>query len=668
VSPRDRASAGLELGVEPPIRLGDEKLDRTERRRASLRWLVGAALTGLSGVALIGAALYFDLDIQPNFAEAPEFAGAASSEAGEEGVSAGKGDRLLRPIDIVADKQTFKVPTTIKIGDKEVVKQRAFTRLQTALSLTPNEFADAAPPFNPLKLMNRAETADVAPVDPGPVQDDAEVTFRTQEITAADAEQAAGDLTLAEAQAQVVVTLKALPDVPRAPPSLPAQLLLMRTSQAAATDPIESLSSYATVGAIAPSAPFASIEVRMIPENVTNVARTINPEDATPSEKVVQLHHGESFDDLLRANGADADAVSAIIAAFGAKKGEPPVGEGQKILLLPEEPAVRGAKPRIARVSVYSDGQLKATVALTDSGAYAPVLRDAQNERRPKPSEIGDSGAIGLYQSLYETTLKQKLPKALIDVLTRVFVNDVDFQRGTSPGDSVEAFYSEPDDINPHPELLYATMTVRDQTFRYYRFQTPDDNMIDYFDENGRSTRKFLMRKPIADGEITSGFGMRYHPILHFTRMHTGVDWAAPIGTPILAAGNGVVIKAEWDSGYGRRVEIQHANGYVTTYNHMSGFGRGIADGVRVTQGQVVGYLGQTGLATGPHLHYEVIINGNFVDPMAIKLARTREFDGKMLAAFRRERDRIDQLLAQAPAAAASATEKPAPGATAKLN
>ena len=347
---------------------------------------------------------------------------------------------------------------------------------------------------------------------------------------------------------------------------------------------------------------------------------------------------------MLKANGATPEAVSAILAAFGVKHGESPVGEGQKIILLPEEPAVRGAKPRIARVSVYADDQLKATVAIDDTGAYAPVSSKAAPARKAKAADDGESGGMSLYQSLYETALKQGLAKPLIDALVRMFANDVDFQRATAAGDSVEAFFSEPDELNPRPELLYATMTVRDQTYKYYRFQTPDDNMVDYYDENGRSTRKFLMRKPIADGEMTSGFGMRYHPILHFTRMHTGVDWAAPIGTPILAAGNGVVIKAEWDSGYGRRVEIQHANGYVTTYNHMSGFGRGIAEGAHVTQGQVVGYLGQTGLATGPHLHYEVIINGNFVDPMAIKLARTREFDGKMLAAFRRERDRIDQL------------------------
>ena len=265
---------------------------------------------------------------------------------------------------------------------------------------------------------------------------------------------------------------------------------------------------------------------------------------------------------------------------------------------------------------------------------------------------------MNLYQSFFETALKQGIPRPIIDQMVKIFANDVDFQRATAAGDSVEAFYSEPDDIDSRPELLYATVTAREQTFKYYRFETPDDGMVDYYDENGRSTRKFLIRKPIVAGELRSGFGMRYHPILRYARMHTGVDWANAIGTPILAAGNGAIIKAEFTSGYGRRIEIQHANGYVTTYSHLSGFARGIAPGVRVTQGQVIGYLGQSGLATGPHLHYEVIVNGRFVDPMAIKLARTREFDGKMLAAFKRERDRTDQLMAQAPNAAPPARRR----------
>ena len=657
----DRAPVGPDLGVEPPIRLGEERFDRHERRNTSFRWLAGASLAGLCGVTLIGAALYLDLDSQYNFAEAPEFASSTRlADSQEGGVNPSKGDRLLRPVDIVSDKQTFKAPTIIKVGDQEVVKARPFTRLQTTLTMTPTGFADAVPPFNPLKIVNGGTDVAEAPPDPGPVQDSAEVTFRVGDLTASDAAQVSGELTQAEAEAQVVETLKA-PTEKATAQSLPPQILLMRTSKATG-DPLGPLRAYATVGSISPSTPFASIEVRMIPENVTNAVKA-NPEDASPSEKLVQMHHGESFEDMLKANGASPEAIQAILAAFGVKHGESPVGEGQKILLLPEEPAVRGEKSGIARISVYADDQLKATVALTDSGAYKPVtVRTPQGPRKPKPADEDNSGGGGmsLYQSLYETALKQGLPRSIIDVLTRVFANDVDFQRATAPGDSLEAFFSDPDDINPRPELLCASMTVRDQTFKYYRFQTNDDNMVDFYDENGRSMRKFLVRKPIAEGEMTSPFGMRFHPILHYARMHTGVDWAAPIGTPIYAAGNGTIIKAGWDGGYGRRVEIQHANGYVTAYNHMSGFGRGVAEGAHILQGQTVGYLGDSGLATGPHLHYEVIINGNFVDPMAIKLPRTREFDGRMLASFKRERDRIDQLMAESPSAAAMATERPA--------
>jgi murein DD-endopeptidase MepM/ murein hydrolase activator NlpD len=402
----------------------------------------------------------------------------------------------------------------------------------------------------------------------------------------------------------------------------------------------------------------------MVPENVTDEPKA--PADSAPNgrERLVQLRHGETFEDLLRANGASKDAAAAILAAFGARHGESPVAEGQKIILLYDEPSAERQPAPIARVSVYADEQLKATIAINDDGVYVPVtLRNDAPARNSANADQADNGGMSLYESVYETALKQGLQRPIIDELIRAFANDVDYQRSAQPGDSIGAFIAEADDIDPHPQLLFATMTVRDQTFKYYRFQTLDDGLVDYYDENGRSTRKFLIRKPIVAGEMTSPFGMRYHPILRYARMHTGVDWGAPIGTPILAAGAGVVIKAEFTSGYGRRVEIQHANGYVTTYSHMSGFARGIVAGARVTQGQVIGYLGQSGLATGPHLHYEVIINGNFVDPMAIKLARTREFDGKMLAAFKRERDRIDQLMAQAPNAAPAA-----PAVTAKVN
>ncbi len=175
---------------------------------------------------------------------------------------------------------------------------------------------------------------------------------------------------------------------------------------------------------------------------------------------------------------------------------------------------------------------------------------------------------------------------------------------------------------------------------------------VDFFDDSGRSLKKFLLRKPISDGILRSGFGSRYHPILGYSRPHTGVDWANRIGTPIVSAGNGTVIKAEWDSGYGRRIEVQHTNGYVTAYSHLSGFGKGVSPGTRVKQGQVIGYLGNTGLSTGPHLHYEVIINGSFVDPLKIRLPRGRELEGRSLADFKRQREQVDELMTHANASA----------------
>jgi murein DD-endopeptidase MepM/ murein hydrolase activator NlpD len=663
-SPRtDRSRALIDLGHEQPIFSGPRRLEAFDHRHISIRWLIGVALSGLSGIVLIGSALYLGFDQQSNFAQEPEIAAAARRDnAGDEGVNPGKGDRLVRPVDIVAAKQTFKAPTTIRIGDKEVVKLRAFTHVATTLTITPTSFAAAVPPFNPMKLASGSSEQPDAPPDPGPLQDNAEVAFSTRDLVGADLDAIAGDLTIGEAQAQVAELIRANASAKTLP--LPSQMLLMKTSQAG-LDPLGGL-SYAPAGAVSANAPFASIEVKMVPENVTNAVKANFLEEA-PADRLIQMRHGEKFEDVLRANGASAEAIGAILAAFGAKRGGAPVAEGQKIILHFDEPVAPGGPRAIARVAVYADEQLKATVAVNDSGKYAALAQSVAAPARKAANESDSEGGISLYESLYETSLKQGLPKPIVEEMIKAFGNDVDFQRATSASDSIEAFYSEPDEIDSKPELLFATATARDQVFKYYRFQTPDDGLVDYYDENGRSTRKFLIRKPIVAGELRSGFGMRFHPILHYSRMHTGTDWSNAIGTPILAAGNGTVIKAEYTSGYGMRVEIQHLNGYVTTYSHMSGFGPGVRAGVHVNQGQVIGYLGQTGLATGPHLHYEVIINGNFVDPMAIKLARTREMDPKMLSAFKRERERIDQLIAQAPNAVPTAPSI-GPALTAKVN
>ena len=154
---------------------------------------------------------------------------------------------------------------------------------------------------------------------------------------------------------------------------------------------------------------------------------------------------------------------------------------------------------------------------------------------------------------------------------------------------------------------------------------------------------------------MRSGFGSRRHPILGYTKMHTGVDWAAPMGTPIYASGNGTVEKAGWESGYGKYIRLKHNNGYETAYGHMTAFARGMDPGVKVRQGQVIGFVGSTGQSTGPHVHYEILVNSRFVDPMRIKLPRGRVLDGTILAAFEHERDRFDGMMAQ-PVRAAQGT------------
>ena len=204
--------------------------------------------------------------------------------------------------------------------------------------------------------------------------------------------------------------------------------------------------------------------------------------------------------------------------------------------------------------------------------------------------------------------------------------------------------YSQDGDTE-NAEILYAALTLGNITHRFYRFRDSEDGSVDYYDEAGKSAQKFLIRKPVPSARYSSGFGMRRHPILHRYRMHTGVDWAAPTGTPILAAGAGMVEKIGRRAGYGRSITLKHLYGYETTYNHMSGYAKGLKVGDKVTQNQIIGFVGSTGLSTGPHLHFEVLINSHFVDPMKIRVPRGKELQGAELVAFEQERQRIDDLI-----------------------
>ncbi|WP_276200533.1 peptidoglycan DD-metalloendopeptidase family protein [Chelatococcus sp. XZ-Ab1] len=654
---RERPIVLVDLGHEPPIDPEGQTSPHGDRRSFSLRWLAASILTGVSGAALLGAAIYVALQGDTIFAQLPERAreivrGGDDGRQGESRIV--KGDKLVRSELFVAAKQTIKAPMTMRVGDREVIKVRPFLRLATNLSQTAGVYASDIPPFNPLKLYAEGEDAAerLAEVEPAPSDADADVSFVRRDLDDVDIDADAPGLTDEEALAQLAEEQRLTVSV-RNEPSLtaPAQLMLSRTLRHVA------LASPALAYANPIDAPFKELDIRVVPENVTIVERQPPGEGAAAiDEKIIPIKKGDKLADLLAAEGADQDAVAAILAALGSDAVKA-VREGQNVRVLLAPNADGSGPRRIARVMILDSQSIAAMAALDDRGRFVPVslpqeeFATAAAETGDETGEEGEEEAGGrgarLYESLYETAQKNGIARAVVQDLIRIFAYDVDFQRRVGPSDSIELFMAD-DDGTAGGDVLFAALTVGGERRAVYRYQSPQDNAVDYFDEDGRSLKKFLLRKPITDGIMRSGFGTRRHPILGYSKMHTGVDWSNRSGTPILAAGDGVVIKAGWSSGYGRRIEIQHANGYVTTYSHQSGFARGIQEGSRVRQGQVIGYVGNTGLSTGAHLHYEVLVNGHFVNPMKIKVPRGRELEGTALAEFRRQRNQIRELRGRA--------------------
>ncbi len=266
----------------------------------------------------------------------------------------------------------------------------------------------------------------------------------------------------------------------------------------------------------------------------------------------------------------------------------------------------------------------------------------------PMPYIVKGSIETSLYQDAQELGAEDQ---QVVD-FAQVFAYDLDFQREVHPGDEFEMVFDvltdERGNVIRRGEVLYAALNGKAVNKSFYRFTTPDEKITDYFQANGESSTKFLMKTPINGARLSSRFGKRRHPISGYTRLHKGTDFAAPTGTPIYAAGNGVVERASRYGGYGHYVRIRHAKGFKTAYAHMSRYGRGVRAGRSVRQGQIIGYVGSTGASTGPHLHYEVYKNGKAVDAMRLKLPTGRKLamDPDIFAGFAEERDRIDAIRA----------------------
>ena len=294
----------------------------------------------------------------------------------------------------------------------------------------------------------------------------------------------------------------------------------------------------------------------------------------------------------------------------------------------------------------------------TDVDRHIEISRSEDNnfgvEEIVTPLEERFLRARGVIESsLFLTAQDMNIPSKVIIELIRMYSYDVDFQREIRKGDSFEIYYSrffnaDGKAVKDGP-ILFGNMVLRGKERAYYRFKTTDDQITDYYSMKGMSAKKFLMKTPVDGARISSGFGRRRHPVLGYTKAHKGVDFAAPRGTPIMAAGNGIIERANRFSTFGNYVKIRHANGYQTAYAHLKGFAKGIRKGVRVTQGQIIGYIGTTGRSTGPHLHYEVLVNKRQVNPMTIRVPTGRKLKGDMFTAFNTWRSNMDRRIARIP-------------------
>ena len=250
--------------------------------------------------------------------------------------------------------------------------------------------------------------------------------------------------------------------------------------------------------------------------------------------------------------------------------------------------------------------------------------------------------------SLYKAAIDKKIDPNIIVQFAQIYGFQIDFQRDIRKNDSFQIVYeeykNEENKTVDFGNILYANLIIHGKSYELYHFSSESEKINDHFESNGQSIKKTLMKTPINGARLSSSYGMRKHPILGYNKMHQGTDFAAPMGTPIMASGTGVILKAGWCGGGGNCVKIRHNTTYSTVYAHMSKFARGITKGVRVKQGQIIGYVGSTGLSTGPHLHYEVIQNGKKVNSQTLKLPSGKKLKGKIREDFELEKIKINVL------------------------
>lgn len=261
-----------------------------------------------------------------------------------------------------------------------------------------------------------------------------------------------------------------------------------------------------------------------------------------------------------------------------------------------------------------------------------------------------------IHGSLFKSAMAHGVPVAMLTEMIKIFSYDVDFQRDIQPDDRFELMFERGADKRFNDaKLLYGSMTLSGKEIKLYRYADQQGG-VDYYTQAGESAKKALLKTPVDGAKISSGFGMRFHPILHYSTQHKGIDFAVMSGTPVMAAGSGTIDYAGTNGSYGVYVRIKHDGTHQTAYAHLSRLAKGIRPGTHVAQGQTIAYSGSTGRSTGPHLHYEVLVNELQVNPMSVKFQSGRKLTGKELARFQSAEKQASAELAETPATTRSAS------------
>ena len=350
---------------------------------------------------------------------------------------------------------------------------------------------------------------------------------------------------------------------------------------------------------------------------------------------IVKVKKGDSFQKILNKIEIENNEKKKILKEVLKKKNVTSLSEGQKIIFRIDKRKTKKIIELLIEIS-KTKSIMYSLNKNSNLFEYKEIQKSLKKLISYKESDIKNS--------LYESSIKNGIQPNIILDFARVYGFQVDFQRDIWKNDSFqlmyETFLDDDDRIVETGNIIYANLNLQGKDIPLYGFKTKEG--YDYFDNFGKSIKKSLMKTPINGARLSSSFGMRKHPILGFNKMHRGTDFAAPEGTPIMASGDGKIVRARWCGGGGNCIKIKHNSTYSTVYAHLSKFARIAKEGNRVRQGQIIGYVGSTGMSTGPHLHYEVIENGKKVNSQTLKLPSGKILKGKEREKFEIEKIKID--------------------------